>query len=193
MARAATRDRLLATAQGLFYENGLAATGVEAVIEAAGVSKPTLYAHFGSKSGLVAAVLEQRHARRTVELREWVMRSDVPERPLAVFAWLASWYQRQGTRGCGFLNAAAELPDPHDAARLVISGEKRWLAQFLADLCRDAGLRNPARLGSQLLLLIDGVSGRVLVHGQKAAVEVVREAADAAALLIAAAADRSSS
>src|SRR4051794_839892 len=105
------RDRLLETAARLFYADGIAATGVDTVVREAGVSKPTLYAHYGSKAELVAAVLEARHARRAEELSAWVDREPDPgRRPLAVFAYLAAWYGRDGDRGCAFLNAAAELP-----------------------------------------------------------------------------------
>src|SRR5918994_925920 len=58
------RDKLLGAASELFYADGIAATGVDDVVRAAGVSKPTLYAHFGSKAELVAAVLERCHAAR---------------------------------------------------------------------------------------------------------------------------------
>jgi AcrR family transcriptional regulator len=183
-----TRERLLTAAGALFYEHGITATGVDTVVRVSGVSKPTLYAHFGSKSELVAAVLEQRHARRAEELEAWVERTDdVLERPLAVFAWLGDWYGRDGARGCGFLNAAAELPDRDDAARLVVSREKRWLLELLIRLVGDAGLREPERLASQLLLLVDGVGGRVLAEGPQIAPDVVAEATQAAATLIEAA------
>ncbi|MGI8562357.1 MAG: hypothetical protein ACR2MZ_02155 [Candidatus Dormibacter sp.] len=112
---------------------------------------------------------------------------DVGKGPLAVFTRLADWYERDGARGCAFLNAAAEMVDPEDPARLVVSREKRWLADFLARLARDAGLRRPEQLASQLLLLIDGVSARVLVQGIRAAPQVVAEATQVAVMLIAAA------
>ena len=62
------REKLIDTAEGLFYADGISATGVDAVVREAGVSKPTLYAHFGSKQELVAAVLQARHARRAAAL-----------------------------------------------------------------------------------------------------------------------------
>jgi AcrR family transcriptional regulator len=186
--RPSARDRLVTTAAELFYEHGTNATGVDAVVRAAGVSKPTLYAHFASKSELVAAVLERRHEERAAELKTWVARTRDPrKRPLAVFGWLRDWYRRDGARGCGFLNAAAETPDRDDPARRVVSREKRWLLDLLAELARDAGLARPALLASQLLLLIDGVSGRVLVEGPEAAPRAVADATRVAELLVAAA------
>jgi AcrR family transcriptional regulator len=186
--RGSARDRLVDTAGRLFYADGITATGVDTVVRAAGVSKPTLYAHFRSKTELVAAVLEARHTARAAELQEWVMHEDDRrERPLAVFAWLASWYEREGARGCAFLNAAAELVERDDAARLAVVAEKRWLLGFLGDLARGAGLAEPDRIASQLLLLVDGIGGRVLVEGREAAPAAVADASHAAALLIGAA------
>jgi AcrR family transcriptional regulator len=187
-ARPSARDRLVDTAGRLFYAEGITATGVDTVVRAAGVSKPTLYAHFRSKTELVAAVLEARHATRAAELQAWVMReADPRERPLAVFSWLAGWYERAGERGCAFLNAAAELVAADDAARRAVVAEKRWLLAFLTGLVRDAGLAGPERLASQLLLLVDGVGGRVVVEGPVAAQEAVVDATRAAELLIGAA------
>jgi AcrR family transcriptional regulator len=182
---------LLDTATELFYERGIGATGVDAVVAASGVSKPTLYAQFGSKSELVAAVLERRHTRRMASLQAALAaRAEDPRgRLLAVFDWLADWYVAEGSRGCAFLNAAAELPDPADPGREVARRQKRWTRDYLAGLARQAGLAEPERLGSQLLLLMDGASSRIAVEGAPGTVqEVARQAAGdakaAAALLL---------
>lgn len=186
-APTAARDRLLETASALFYTRGITATGVDTVVAAAGVSKPTLYAHFGSKEALVAAVLERRHTARVASLHAWVSAAapDPRERLLSVFDWLGHFYLTDGVRGCAFLNAAAENPDPEGPARRAARQHKRWTQNFLADLARDAGLDSPQRLGSQLLLLVDGASCRMVVDGDpKLAGEVAAQARQVAALLI---------
>ena len=186
MPRLPARDLLLDAAARLFYADGIAATGVEAVARTAGVTKPTLYAHFGSKSELVTATLEARHARRTDELAAWIAREDDPrERVLAVFGYLGDFYAREGERGCAFLNAAAELPAGDPATRAAVAAEKDWLLGWLADLARDAGLATPERLASQLLLLVDGIAGRVVVGGRAAAPGAVADAELAARALVA--------
>jgi AcrR family transcriptional regulator len=171
MTRASSaRDRLLATSARLFYEAGITATGVDTIAREAGVSKPTLYAHYGSKAELVAAVLTARHRRRVEALA-------AAEGPLAVFAYLADFYAREeGARGCAFLNAAAELVDD-DPARAAVVAEKAWLRERLVQLCGDE------RTGSQLLLLIDGIAGRVVVNGPGA--EAIADATEAAKALLA--------
>lgn len=155
------------TAAELFYERGIAATGVDVVVAAAGVSKPTLYAHFGSKSELVAAVLQRRHSRRVASLQAWVAAAPAEprERLLAVFDWLAEFYLAEGVRGCAFLNAAAETPEPGDPTREVARRHKCWTRDYLAGLAADAGLADPVRLGSELLLVVDGASSRMVVEG----------------------------
>jgi AcrR family transcriptional regulator len=176
------RDRLLTSAGELFYAQGITATGVDQVVAAAGVSKPTLYAHFRSKSDLVAAVLERRHAQRVQNLKAWVeAASDDPrERLLAVFDWLAVFYRTEGVRGCAFLNAAAEVAQPETAAREVAGRAKRWMAQYLAELAAASGLADPVELGAQLLMVIDGASGSMVVNGGLAGQDKVEAAAQVA-------------
>lgn len=185
------RDRLLDTAGALFYAQGISATGVDAVVAAAGVSKPTLYAHFRSKQGLVAAVLERRHAVRAASMQAWVARAGAEPRArlLSVFDWLAEFYLTEGARGCAFLNAAAESPDPEDPARQAARRHKRWTRDFLAGLAGQAGLDCPERVGAELLLLVDGASSRMVVDGgPDVAREVAAQARRVAAVLVDAAA-----
>ena len=170
------RDKLLAAASELFYAGGIAATGVDDVVRAAGVSKPTLYAHFGSKAELVAAVLERRHAARAAELEA------LDGGPLAVFGWLADFYARDGARGCAFVNAAAELAHG-GPGRVAAAREKAWLRAELARRARAEGLDDPDGLASRLCLLIDGVAARVVVDGHEAAAGAVAEATSAARTL----------
>ena len=183
MPDASTTDRLVAAAGDLFYARGIGPTGVDAVSRAARVTKPTLYAHFSSKEDLVAAVLRRRHERRVDELTARLGPVDPRHRPLAVFDWLADFYARAGHRGCGFLNAAAELPGD-GPPRAAVQAEKVWLHDLLVRLCREAGHADAERLGSVLLLLVDGVAGRVVVHGHGAAAGAVADARSAAEVLL---------
>jgi len=108
------RDRLLAAAAGLFYAEGINATGVDRVVAEAGLSKPTLYANFPSKAALVTAVLDERHRRQRACLEAHLAERDGTAAAglLTVFDWLGAWQTSDGYRGCGFLNAAAELATP---------------------------------------------------------------------------------
>jgi AcrR family transcriptional regulator len=176
-------QRLLDVAAEVFYAEGIRATGVDTLVERAGVSKPTLYAQFGSKENLLAAVLDRRRAHRQQALSLFLAQAGGtgPGRLLAVFDWLAEGHSRDGFRGCPFTNAAAELPDAGHPARRVIWAYKDGLRRTLAGLAEDAGLARPEELADALLMLIDGASARVLVAGDRAA---MRRAKTAAARLI---------
>jgi len=175
------RDRLLGAAASLFYGAGITATGVDRIAAEAGVSKPTLYAHFPSKAVLVSAVLVERHDRQRASLQAHLAESDQSpiDRLLGVFDWLGAWHASEATRGCAFLNAAAELTDQTDPARRVIAQHKRWLRDQLALLSSEAGLVNPEEVGEELLLLVEGANTRMLVEGDLGAAPRARRAADA--------------
>lgn len=99
------------------------------------------------------------------------------ERVLAVFDWLASGHQRDGFRGCPFTNAAVELPDPDDPARLVIADYKLRLCDVFVGLATEAGLADPRQVGSELLMLVDGANARVVVTGDRTAMLQAKAAA----------------
>lgn len=177
-------EMLLDAAGQLFYADGITATGVDTVVRTAGVTKPTLYARFGSKSDLVAAVLQRRFDERRIELETWLEPVPAAGHPLAVLDWLQHFYVDRGDRGCGFLNAAAELSAREPAAREVVEAEKTWLRDVLVRGCGAYGSRTPDLVGSQLLLLIDGVAGRAVVGGREAGHAAAAEARQAAELLL---------
>jgi AcrR family transcriptional regulator len=152
------RERLLAVAAELFYRQGIRAVGVEAIAEAAGTNKMTLYRHFPSKDELVAEYLRQvaREANQCWHAYERAHPGD----PLAqIRAWLAEMADHlanPGERGCALANAAVELPDKTHPARRVIEDYKIAQRNRLIDLCRGAGLSDPEMLADELHLLLEG-------------------------------------
>ncbi len=133
--RGAERERLLAAAACRFYADGVAATGIDTITAEAGVAKMSLYNNFSSKADLVMAYLDARHEewlglyrRRLEEARDG--RGGV----LAVFgayADHAAFAYEHGFRGCGLLNAAAELP-AGDEGRAVVRRHKEEVEDLLA-------------------------------------------------------------
>lgn len=172
-------EQLLDVAARLFYAEGIGAIGVDRVAAESGISKPTLYAQFGSKAGLIAAVLDRRRARRERAITEYLDAADANggSRVLALFDWFASRHAEPRFRGCPFTNAAVELPDPDHPARQVISAYKAWLRQTLADLAEADDLPDPQWWGSALTLLIDGANARVVVAGDTTAIIDARSVA----------------
>ncbi len=150
-------EKVLRSASDLFYRNGIAATGVDTIVEHAGVSKRTLYNNFGGKDELVAAYLRDRDARWRTSLEEITNRYEDPkERLLATFEAYGEWLVGDDYRGCAFINAASEIADPDHPARAVALSHKKRVQEHLASLAAQAGLHEPETLAEELLLLLEG-------------------------------------
>jgi AcrR family transcriptional regulator len=152
------RARILAAAGELFYRHGIRGVGVEAIAEAAGTNKMTLYRHFASKDELVAEYLRQSAALAD---RCWDRFAQAyPGDPLSQLrVWLdemADHLANADDRGCALANAAIELPEKDHPARRVIEECKTAQRARLAALCRQAGLSNPEMLADELNLLLEG-------------------------------------
>lgn len=173
-------DRLLQAAMVLFYNHGIAGTGIDAIVARAGVAKKSLYNNFASKADLVNQYLEARHA-------EWLalydqrlaMAADPVERILAVFDAYqdhAEFAYERGFRGCGLLNAAAEL-EVGDAGRDAVRRHKEQvesiLSQHLSDLIPDDPDR-AALLASHIAFLLEGAMARAGLEGNSARVITAR-------------------
>ncbi|MFI0466318.1 TetR/AcrR family transcriptional regulator [Saccharopolyspora sp. 5N102] len=152
--------RVLDVAAELFYRQGIHAVGVEAIAAEAGVTKKTLYACFGSKDQLVTAYLAERDQRWRAWLQRWVAEhaATPADELLAVFDALDAWMGDAGFRGCGFVNALAEIPDPESPARAVIIGQKRWMREYFEQLAAAAELADPADFADSALLLYEGAT-----------------------------------
>ncbi|MEV6502154.1 TetR/AcrR family transcriptional regulator [Streptomyces prunicolor] len=148
--------RIVAAAEELFYDRGITAVGVDLIAEHSGVTKRTLYNQFGSKDHLVAAYLTGRDQRWRSVVRAAVDAGDTPaEAVTAPFEALRTW-RETNTRGCAFINALAELPDPAHPAHLIAANQKLWLLNLFKELAVTAGCAHPATLATQLLVLHEG-------------------------------------
>jgi AcrR family transcriptional regulator len=183
------RDLLLQAAARLFYAQGVGATGIDAITAAAGVAKKSLYNNFSSKSDLVAAYLSERHEEWLGLYRARVANTAGPrDRVLAVFdAYLdhANMAYEHGFRGCGLLNAAAELP-AGSPGRLAVQRHKEeveaLLARHLAELLPGQEERS-ARLAGHFAFVLEGAMVRAgleggdsrLLEGRRIAAEMLEE------------------
>ena len=154
--RPSARERLLAASDELFYRDGVHSTGIDAVIERAGVAKGSLYYIFGGKDELVAAYLRGRHQvwRQRVEAAQ-ADTDDPDQKILAIFDALADYVSRPEFRGCPFNNAAAEAP-AGQAQRLAINEYRDWLRQSFRQLAVDTGAADSEALTDALIVLYDG-------------------------------------
>jgi len=151
------RERIISTARDLFRKHGIRGIGVDAIAEAAGTNKMTLYRHFGSKDDLIVACL--RDVAREVDAIWARFEQEYEDDPLGELnAWVrvgAECVVGDG-RGCDLANAAVELAESDHPARHVIEEFKRDQRNRLADLCRKAGVDKAELLADTLSLLLEG-------------------------------------
>ncbi len=149
--------RILDAANDLYYDRGINSVGMDLVAEQAGTTKKTIYDRFGSKDGLVVAYLEARARRWQSHVLAHLASSTAAgtDRAVAVLDALESW-MAAGTRGCGFVNAYAELSTQSEAATRVVRSEKAWVRNLYTDLLAEARVDDPESLGRQLAVLHEG-------------------------------------
>jgi AcrR family transcriptional regulator len=160
---AQTREHVLAVAHELFYWHGIRATGVDAIAAEADVAPTTLYRLFASKDDLIAAYVE----RADRLYREWMTEATAPgvgsprERILALFDALDEQVQPQRCRGCPFLMALAEFPDPELPAHAGAVATKAWvhgrLGELTDALAAAEPIGDPGALADQLAVVVEGV------------------------------------
>jgi AcrR family transcriptional regulator len=154
--RRSARDRLLAAAGELFYEQGVHTVGIDRVIERAGVAKASLYNTFGSKEELVRAYLQSRHEatreRITAGLADY---SGPRERLIGIFEIQSAAVAAADYRGCPFVSASAES-SPDGCVRPQSDAPRAWRRELFTDLAEQAAIPNPQALARKLTLLYDG-------------------------------------
>ncbi|HSW26444.1 MAG TPA: helix-turn-helix domain-containing protein [Burkholderiaceae bacterium] len=175
----AVHEHILDTAERLFYAQGIQRVGVDAVVAAAGVSKRTLYKHFGSREQLVAACLERRAARQSAPAAS----AGAPlQEILGVFERLERWFGSGRFRGCPFSNAIVELGgDPAHPALAVARGVKAQHTAWFESQLRRLHVSEPARTAMQLSILVEGALASAMQRSEVAEALQVARAAQAAA------------
>jgi AcrR family transcriptional regulator len=175
--RRSARERLLAAAGELFYEEGIHTVGIDRVIERAGVAKASLYDVFGSKEELIRSYLQALQEARVARFEHGLARFRAPrERLLGVFDVLGELTKSSGFRGCAFVRASAELR-PDSTVRGAIEASRAWMHSLLAGLAKEAGAAQPDRLARQLQILYDGAVISAQLDGDAGAPAAARAVA----------------
>jgi AcrR family transcriptional regulator len=179
VSTSAAKQRILDTADRLFYQDGMRAVGIDRIIAEAGVAKMTLYTHFPSKDDLIVAVLQYREAQVLAFLRAAMARHATRTTdPLrAFFATLKEWFESPGFRGCAFQNAAVELADPAHAGTRFVRDHKRRFAALLRGIVEEAAGQGAATLAPAIALLVEGAIVTAVIHGTPDAADVACDAA----------------
>jgi AcrR family transcriptional regulator len=164
----------------MFYREGIHAVGVDRILAHAKVTRATMYRHFAGKEGLVEAylALEDATIRGYFDAAAATAGPDTDMLELVIDG-IAEDIARYHTRGCPFINAAAEYPDPNSKIRKLIATHRNWFRSALEQAA--AGRDNPADIAASLVLLRDAalVGGYLdgIDHTQRAFVRAARHAA----------------
>lgn len=177
------RERLLATAVDLFYQRGFGAVGIDQVIASAGVTKTTFYKHFEGKDDLMVAAVQRRDEW---EAQAWTravqkLAGDDPTRQLLVaLDVIDMWFNDPDFRGCMFINAAAEFPNPHDPVHQAAAAYKLRVRDGRRDLARSAGAAAAAAevFADCYTALIEGALVLRQAYGRNDAARAIRPAVE---------------
>lgn len=178
-ASSGAKQRILETADRLFYQGGIRAVGIDRIIAEAGVAKMTLYTHFPSKDDLIVAVLQYREERVLEFFRSTMERHGKRTRSKmrAFFATLKQWFESPEFRGCAFQNAAVELADPAHAGTQFVREHKRRFADLLRGFVEESVGGGTPKLAQAVALLVEGAIVTAVIHGTPDAADVARDAA----------------
>jgi AcrR family transcriptional regulator len=175
------RERLIEAATRLFCRYGVNSIGVDAIVEAAATAKTTLYKVFGSKDGLVEAVLE----REGRTWRAWFLQEldgaggEPIDRLRRIGPILKIWFGRDDFYGCPFINAVAESDKSDDRMRTLAIAHKQVVLARLSALCREAGLADPDQVAHTLGIVIDGAIVAALITRNPGAADAADRACEA--------------
>lgn len=165
------REQIIDVALNLFYQAGFNATGVDKITSESGVTKKTIYAHFKSKDELILATLRRRDELfRNNFMRSVERLGKTPRQRLdAVFETIDEWFNSKNFSGCMFINASAEFPKQENPCHIVCAEHKRLMFDYICELAKNAGAKNPDALSEELIFLIEGATVQAHVCGDKKA------------------------
>jgi AcrR family transcriptional regulator len=151
------RARLLNTATRIFYAEGIHSVGIDRVVAEAQVTRATMYRHFTGKEDLILAYLQQadRNLRAQVEAAQAGEESGA-DKVRAVSRTIAAGIRSPGFRGCAFLNAAAEYPDPKHPVHQAVLAHRQWFLETVTELLAEIGTSPAGPAGRHLVMLRDG-------------------------------------
>ncbi len=154
---APAKQRILDTADRLFYDEGIRAVGIDRLIAVSSVTKATFYKHYGSKDRLIVEYIAYRHLQFAETVDAAAQATDDPEQLLRdILALQVRLISSPGFRGCPFLNAATEFTDGAHPVRRAVDHHREWFHDLLENLLRAIGHPLPGDASDDLVLAHDG-------------------------------------
>jgi len=156
------RESIMRTAARLFYQQGYSNTGINQIIEEAGIAKSSLYKHFRSKEDLLIAYLEETGIHTLDLLKQASDGYETPrERLLAIFDYLKILVVSNDFYGCHFLNIVYEMPQEAMHIRERIKKQKDGVRELFREIL--APLRKEL-LADEIYTLFEGALISNKVH-----------------------------
>ncbi len=180
MPRPSRRDHLIETAITLFCEHGYHATGIDRLLEEAGVSKKTMYQHFRSKEELIYAALRQYDGVfRNNFMKAVEDAGETPqERLIGIFDVAEAWFNDNNFFGCMFINAIGQYSEKESPVREISRQFKQLMWNYVDGLAKDAGAKDHAALTDELCLLLEGSIVTAQVSQNPRAAKTARKIAE---------------
>ena len=162
-----TKQRIIQTASQLFYRNGYNSTGINEIIEVAGIAKATLYSHFKSKDDLCIGYLRHMNSDFLTKIKAYCSsKKSGKNQVLALFDFLNEFFKTNEFNGCWCIKTVAELPVDNTAIRSEIQTQKEQFIQFISRLVDTnlKGIKNSQSVARQVYLLYESAVGESHLH-----------------------------
>ena len=156
-----TRNHIILTASDLFYQKGYNLTGINEIIEKAGIAKATLYNHFRSKEDLCLAYLDARDQELLEQLNQYCeQKKKGIARVIGILEFLIQFFESGEFNGCWCIRTSAEIPRENERIKLKIKQNKKEFLEFIEDLIKknisNLTRSKRERLAKQVYLLYEG-------------------------------------
>ena len=173
-------EKILRAAERLFEANGFHATGVEEIASKAEVTKRTLYKHFGSKEGLIEAVLRKHQNQMMDCARNQVakVKAGDGEQLLACFDLYQDWFSKSSFAGCIFIKTLNEFQQCSEKLFTLAAQAKSELRDYLTEIAKEVGVANPEHLADQLQLILEGSIIIAQCGRENESIRIARELAE---------------
>ncbi|MFD2568249.1 TetR/AcrR family transcriptional regulator [Pseudotenacibaculum haliotis] len=180
MKRPSVKERIIETASDLFYNKGYNQTGINQIIEEAGVAKASMYQHFRSKEDIAVAYLVRRHAMWMGKLNDCVKSQNTPKaKVIGCFDYIMNWLLEVNFRGCGWQNIIVDLPADHQKIRDQAVYHKSKLREWVHDLLKQEkqySTEQAMQVGDEIIVLIDGAIILSQIHKDKWPIDAAKKA-----------------
>jgi AcrR family transcriptional regulator len=150
------RLRLLGTASRIFYREGIHSVPVDRIIDEAKVTRATFYRHFPGKEDLVLTYLLGADQAIRDQVETAVADRTPSDAVRAVAASIAEGIRSPGFRGCAFLNAVAEYPDPDHPVHRAVLAHRQWFLDTIRTLMTSIEERRAEAAAQHFVMLRDG-------------------------------------